>query len=109
MQGVDKVFVSERGHRVHALSETWLEISEKDFICIVGPSGCGKSTLLRIIAGLEQATSGQVLYKGDVQNRPHPQIGMVFQQYSLLPWRTVEQNILLGMEIAHKSSREKRK
>lgn len=108
VQGVDKVFVSERGHRVHALSETWLEISEKDFICIVGPSGCGKSTLLRIIAGLEQATSGQVLYKGDVQNRPHPQIGMVFQQYSLLPWRTVEQNILLGMEIAHRSSREKK-
>lgn len=108
IQGVDKVFVSERGHRVHALSKTWLEISEKDFICIVGPSGCGKSTLLRIIAGLEQATSGQVFYQGAVQNRPHPQIGMVFQQYSLLPWRTVEQNIILGPEIAHRSVREKK-
>jgi ABC-type nitrate/sulfonate/bicarbonate transport system ATPase subunit len=108
VQDVEKIFVSERGHRVHALSKTWLDIAENDFICIVGPSGCGKSTLLRIIAGLEQATTGQVLFKGTVQNKPHAQIGMVFQQYSLLPWRTVEQNIILGLEIAKKSAQEKK-
>jgi len=108
IQDVDKIFVSERGHRVHALSKTWIEVAEKDFICIVGPSGCGKSTLLRIIAGLEQATSGQVLYKGQVQNKPHPEIGMVFQQYSLLPWRTVEQNIVLGLEFERSSAQKKR-
>lgn len=108
IQGVDKVFVTERGHRVHALSKTWIEVAEKDFICIVGPSGCGKSTLLRIIAGLEQATSGQVLYKGQVQNKPHPEIGMVFQQYSLLPWRTVEQNIVLGLEFERGSAQKKK-
>lgn len=108
IQGIDKTFVSERGHRVHALSKTWIEVAEKDFICIVGPSGCGKSTLLRIVAGLEQATSGQILYKEQVQNQPHPQIGMVFQQYSLLPWRTVEQNIVLGLEIDHSSVWKKR-
>lgn len=108
IQDVDKIFVSERGHRVHALSKTWIEVAEKDFICIVGPSGCGKSTLLRIIAGLEQATSGQVLYKGQVQNQPHPEIGMVFQQYSLLPWRTVEQNIVLGLEFERSSAQKKR-
>jgi ABC-type nitrate/sulfonate/bicarbonate transport system ATPase subunit len=108
IQDVDKIFVSERGHRVHALSKTWIEVAEKDFICIVGPSGCGKSTLLRIIAGLEQATSGQVLYKGQVQNQPHPEIGMVFQQYSLLPWRTVEQNIVLGLEFERGSAQKKK-
>ena len=108
IQDVDKIFVSERGHRVHALSKTWIEVAEKDFICIVGPSGCGKSTLLRIIAGLEQATSGQVLYKGQVQNKPHPEIGMVFQQYSLLPWRTVEQNIVLGLEFERGSAQKKK-
>ena len=70
IQGVDKIFVSERGHRVHALSNTWIEVAEKDFICIVGPSGCGKSTLLRIVAGLEQASSGQVLFQEQVQNKP---------------------------------------
>ena len=83
-------------------------MAEKDFICIVGPSGCGKSTL-RIIAGLEQATSGQVLYKGQVQNKPHPEIGMVFQQYSLLPWRTVEQNIVLGLEFERGSAQKRKK
>ncbi|HHW06732.1 MAG TPA: ABC transporter ATP-binding protein [Clostridia bacterium] len=108
IKGVDKIFVSERGHRVHALAKTWLDVSEKDFICIVGPSGCGKSTLLRIIAGLEQPTSGQVFYRGAIQNRPHSEIGVVFQQYSLLPWRTVEQNIFLGPEIGRKSVREKK-
>lgn len=107
VQGVDKTFVSERGHSVHALSKTWLEIAKNDFICLVGPSGCGKSTLLRIVAGLEQATTGQVLFGDAVQNQPHPQIGMVFQQYSLLPWRTVEQNIVLGLEITHRPAQEK--
>ncbi|NLB51359.1 MAG: ABC transporter ATP-binding protein [Syntrophomonadaceae bacterium] len=108
IQGVDKIFVSERGHRVHALSNTWIEVAEKDFICIVGPSGCGKSTLLRIVAGLEQASSGQVLFQEQVQNKPHPQIGMVFQQYSLLPWRTVEENIILGLEIDRSSAHKKK-
>lgn len=108
IQGIDKTFVSERGHRVHALSKTWIEVAENDFICIVGPSGCGKSTLLRIVAGLEQATSGQILYQDQVQNKPHPQIGMVFQQYSLLPWRTVEQNIVLGLEIGRSSVQKKK-
>lgn len=108
IQGVDKIFVSERGNCVHALSKTWLEVAENDFICIVGPSGCGKSTLLRIIAGLEQATSGQILYQEQVQNQPHPQIGMVFQQYSLLPWRTVEQNIVLGLEIGRSPVQKKK-
>jgi NitT/TauT family transport system ATP-binding protein len=108
IQGVDKIFVTERGQKVHALTKTWLDVAEKDFICIVGPSGCGKSTLLRIVAGLEQVTSGRILYQGQVQNKPHSQIGMVFQQYSLLPWRTVEQNIIFGLEIAHSSAQKKK-
>jgi NitT/TauT family transport system ATP-binding protein len=108
IQGVDKIFVSERGHQVHALSKTWLDVAKNDFICIVGPSGCGKSTLLRIIAGLEQATSGQILYQEQVQNQPHPEIGLVFQQYSLLPWRTVEENIVLGLEIGRSPIQKKK-
>lgn len=98
IQGVTKDFVSEHGALVNALLPCTLDISKSEFICIVGPSGCGKSTLLRIISGLETATQGKILYNGIEHNRPGKEIGMVFQQYSLLPWRTVADNITLGLE-----------
>lgn len=107
IQELEKSFVTERGAAVPALAPNSLDIVENDFICIVGPSGCGKSTLLRIVAGLETATAGQVLYKGKPHTRPTQNIGMVFQQYSLLPWRTVEENIVLGMEFRKESKAAK--
>lgn len=102
ISAVSKVFITEQGQGIEALNPTSLPIQENDFICLVGPSGCGKSTLLRIIAGLEQASSGKVMYHGSVVAKPDKRLGMVFQEYSLLPWRTVLDNVGLGMEFSRK-------
>lgn len=95
---VSKSFVTERGLAVEAVDKASLDIGRGEFVCIVGPSGCGKSTLLRIIAGLEQADSGHAAYNGQPLTRPHRDVGMVFQEYSVLPWRTVLDNVCLGLE-----------
>ncbi|HBL48999.1 MAG TPA: nitrate ABC transporter ATP-binding protein [Syntrophomonas sp.] len=107
IEALNKTFISERGNEVPALSDNSFNIKENDFVCIVGPSGCGKSTLLRIVAGLETSSSGRVLFKGQPHDKPTQKIGMVFQQYSLLPWRTVEENIVLGMEFRKEGKRTK--
>lgn len=100
IQRIQKHFVADRGERVQALENINLEVLENDFVCIVGPSGCGKSTLLRIIAGLESMDCGTVLYRGESMARPRKEVGMVFQEYSLLPWRTVQENVALGLEFS---------
>ncbi|HLR35456.1 MAG TPA: ABC transporter ATP-binding protein [Tissierellales bacterium] len=107
VESLSKDFLSENGKVVNALDETNIDVEENDFVCIVGPSGCGKSTLLRIIAGLEKATTGKIYHYGKELKEPTRDIGMVFQQYSLLPWRTVEENIVLGLEFRNKSKKVK--
>ena len=107
-ENLSKEFRSEKGNIVHALDKTTIDIYENDFVCIVGPSGCGKSTLLRIIAGLETATTGKVFYNGKELKGTSRDIDMVFQQYSLLPWRTVEDNITLGLEFKRESKAVKK-
>lgn len=82
---------------LEVLKDIQLEIRENEFVCLVGPSGCGKSTLLRIMAGLEPATSGSVFYRDQPYQKPGRNIGMVFQNYSLMPWLNVEDNIGLGL------------
>jgi len=69
----------------------------REFLCIVGPSGCGKSTLVRILAGLEQQSSGQVLLDGAPVRGPGRDRGMVFQGYTLFPWLTVKKNVMFGL------------
>jgi len=96
---LDKRFEA-RGGAIQALSSVDLSVLRGEFLSIVGPSGCGKSTLLRIAAGLEQATHGEVLYLGRPMLCPCREVGMVFQEYSLLPWRSVLDNIALGLEFA---------
>lgn len=110
LQDVCKSFVTERGQTVCALEKTNLEVTRGEFVCIVGPSGCGKSTLLRIISGLEHADSGQITCAGRPGNKPHRDVGMVFQEYSVLPWRTVLDNVCLGLEFVQekKSTRIQR-
>jgi NitT/TauT family transport system ATP-binding protein len=105
---VSKVFVTEKGQSIQALDPVSLRIKENDFICLVGPSGCGKSTLLRIMAGLERATSGQIMYRGSEVVKPDKRLGMVFQEYSLLPWRTVLDNVGLGLEFAGRPANYRR-
>ena len=86
---------------VTALSEVNLEVEDGDFVSFIGPSGCGKTTLLRVIADLEQATSGAISVNGmtPAEARLNRAYGYVFQAPALYPWRTVEQNVGLPLEI----------
>ena len=76
-----------------------LEIHRREFICVVGPSGCGKSTLIRIVAGLDEASGGEILLDGKAVAGPGPDRGMVFQGYTLFPWLTVKRNVMFGLKM----------
>ena len=97
IQDVSRVFISPKGQTTQALTPVNFEVRENDFVTILGPSGCGKSTLLRIVAGLDQPTTGQVLLDGAKVQGPGADRGMVFQSYTLFPWLTIEQNIRFGL------------
>ena len=81
---------------LHALGPVTFSVCPQEFICVLGPSGSGKSTLLRILAGLIKPTSGTISFSGTTQR---PKIGFVFQDATLMPWRTVLENILLPLEV----------
>jgi NitT/TauT family transport system ATP-binding protein len=98
VQGVSKVYASERGP-VNALSNFSMTVEEGDFVAIVGPSGCGKTTLLWGLTGLHPFTSGQALMLGERMEKPRRDVGIIFQQANLLPWRNLLQNILFPLEI----------
>ncbi len=84
---------------LHALDNVSMQVEDGEFACVVGPSGCGKTTLLWSIAGLHSLTSGDVILDGEGVTGPHPQIGMVFQEANLLPWRNLDKNIEFPFEI----------
>jgi NitT/TauT family transport system ATP-binding protein len=102
LQVVDvvKTFRRQDGSSVHALGPVSLDVKEGEFVSIVGPSGCGKSTLLNLVAGLSPATSGSIVLKGQQVTRPSRDVSMVFQRPVLLPWRRIQSNIALPLEIA---------
>ena len=85
-----------RGQPIEALRGANLTVNKGEFICLIGASGCGKSTLLRMVAGFEDATSGEVLMWGKPVAGPGPSRGMVFQDYGLFPWLSVRDNIGFG-------------
>jgi NitT/TauT family transport system ATP-binding protein len=85
---------------LRALGEVSFSVRKEEFLCVVGPSGCGKSTLLRLLGGLLRPTTGTVLLEGRELTGPVPRIGFVFQRSNLMPWRSVERNILLPLEIS---------
>ena len=93
------VSFSSRGKDLLALQDVNVSISPGEFICLLGPSGCGKSTLLNCIAGFVSPTLGSVEVDGDLITSPGPDRGMVFQNHSLYPWKTVLKNISFGPEI----------
>ena len=96
---VGKVFPGRRrGAPVVALDGIDMHVDAGEMVSIVGASGCGKSTLLNIVGGLETATSGEVRVGGDLVVGPGPDRGMVFQAYSLFPWKSVAENIAFGLE-----------
>lgn len=96
VQHLSKTYAS---NRVHALDDINLTIRDGQFASIIGPSGCGKSTLLKVMAGLFPPSAGQVLLSGTPVEGPRPDIGMMFQQATLLPWRSATENVLLPIEI----------
>lgn len=100
VNSVWKEYKTQHKAIVSALEDITLTVQQNDFVCIVGPSGCGKSTLMRLISGLEPASQGTITYRNKPITQPTAQIGMVFQEYSLLPWRTVLDNVALGLEFA---------
>ncbi len=92
--------LSKRFDALEALRGIDLAVDRGEFIALVGPSGCGKTTFLRIVAGLEPATSGKVLIDGKPVTKPGGDRGFVFQSDSLLPWRNVFDNAMIGPEVA---------
>ena len=98
VQGVTRVFDGEAGPVV-ALENISFRAHRRELLCVIGPSGCGKSTLGRMLAGLDEPSSGRALLDGREITGPGPDRGMVFQGYTLFPWRTVLGNVSFGLEM----------
>lgn len=97
---VSKAFVSPRkGERVRALDNISFTVGPNEFVAIVGPSGCGKSTLLSLVAGLDLPSTGKVTFDGSEVVGPSPARGVLFQDYALFPWLTVQQNVEFGPRV----------
>ncbi len=99
ISNLTRLFTRDDGGIVQAIGGVSLTISDDEFVSFVGPSGCGKTTLLRIIAGLDHATSGMILLDGKQISGTSPMVGMVFQEYSLFPWRNVLDNVAFGPQM----------
>ena len=100
LKGVYKAYYSDRRMteaRV-VLNDIDIDIEEGEFVSIIGPSGCGKTTVLNLLAGFERPTKGSVTYNGKEISGPSPERGIVFQEYSLFPWMSVQKNIELALE-----------
>ena len=96
--GATKFYQTKTGP-VHALDDVSIDVREGEFLCILGPSGCGKTTLLWSMGGLHELSAGEIRLDGQLIERPHPEIAMIFQDANLLPWRTLEKNIRLPFEL----------
>mgnify|MGYP003498574396 CR=1 FL=1 len=106
IRDVGKIYKTKAGETT-ALEKTSFTVADGEFVTILGPSGCGKSTILRIVAGLEESNSGQVLLDGKEINGPGPDRGMVFQSYTLFPWLNVKDNITFGLKLNGVSQKER--
>jgi NitT/TauT family transport system ATP-binding protein len=106
VSGLSKTF-GRQGQTVEAITQTNLTIDEGEFVVILGPSGCGKSTFLHIVGGFEESTGGEILFKGQPVRGIGPDRGMMFQDFSLFPWLTVEKNVAWPLRLKRQSREEK--
>ena len=105
VSALDMRYRSRRSGLLHALDGISLDIAPGEFVALVGPSGCGKTTLLKLMAGLQGGFEGDITLGGRPVTRPSAEVGVVFQEPTLLPWRTVLQNIMLPVELARQDPR----
>ena len=86
IKNINKSFKSKKTDKLSVLEDINLTIDDGELVCLLGPSGCGKTTLLRLIAGLDQPTSGEIIANGEVVKKPSGDRAVIFQQYSLYSW-----------------------
>ena len=106
VKNINKSFEGKKSDRLSVLEDINLHIDDGELVCLLGPSGCGKTTLLRLIAGLDQPTSGEIVANGEVVKKPSGDRAVIFQQYSLFPWLTVLQNVTFGLEVTKKGFKD---
>lgn len=100
--------LNSESERFTVLDKINFSVTRGQFYCIVGPSGCGKSTLLKIIAGLDNATSGSIILDGNPIMKRDSRVGLIFQEFALFPWRTAVENIEIGLEFQGMSKSNRR-
>jgi NitT/TauT family transport system ATP-binding protein len=104
-RNVSKVYQTAKG-TISALEDFSLDVADGEFVCIVGPSGCGKSTFLRMLAGLEDISSGTIDIRPS-ETPGKPLNSVVFQEYAIFPWKTVIQNVAFGLQMRGVSEKER--
>ena len=105
LENISKTYQAKNGE-VEALKDINFSVGEGEFVSIIGPSGCGKSTLLSIIAGLENKSSGKIYIDEIETENVSSRIGYMLQKDSLLEWRTIYNNVIFGLEITHRKTKE---
>ena len=107
INGISKTFYSDKGYFT-AIKNVSFDVNDGEFLVILGPGRCGKTVLLNIIAGLEQQTEGKVVYNGREWKGVNPEISMVFQKLALMPFKTVMENVELGLKFRGMSKGQRR-
>ena len=107
INGISKTFFSDKGYFT-AIKDVSFDVNDGEFLVILGPGRCGKTVLLNIIAGLEQQTEGKVVYNGREWKGVNPEISMVFQKLALMPFKTVMENVELGLKFRDMSKGQRR-
>ena len=105
LKNVSKKYQAKNGE-IEALKNITFSVNEGDFVSLIGPSGCGKSTVLSIIAGLEEKSGGKIMLDGEEISTISNKIGYMLQKDSLLEWRTIYKNVILGLEVTKQRTKE---